>query len=245
MEEIINFKILMIGDTTSGKSKLLTRYIDGYFPHNYISTLAVEYKTKLLTVNNIDICLQIWDTSGHEKFRTLSKSFVRGADGIMFVYDITKRQTFDLVKYFIIDFFNETNEAKGIIVGTKCEKENKREVSKNQLKDFCLHYKIEGIEVSYKTWENVSESFEILVKSIIGNRTKKELLNLYRIRNEERLLSISFEKRKKHKLLDKLKNKKENENKIEKENEILKKKDIYINKQKNYSNVLLTKYINY
>jgi Ras-related protein Rab-1A len=236
MEENINFKILMIGDNFSGKTKLLNRYVDEYYRSDDVSTLGVDCKKKNLKINDIDVCLNLWDTTGQERYRSLSVYFVRGAEGIMFVYDITNRQSFDFIKDLVREsYYNGTNEIKQIIVGTKCEKENKRVVSKEQLENLCLKYKIEGIEVSYKTGENVSKCFEILAKSIMGNKTKKELLNLYGINKEER---------NKYKLLYKKKNKKENE-KIKNENETLKKKFVSIDKPKNYSKILLTKYINY
>ena len=244
MEKIITFKILMIGDTSAGKTELLHKYTESPFS-NIISTLGVEYKTKFLTINNIDICLEILDNSGQERYRSLNKSYIRGVQGIMFVYDITNYETFSLIKYFQSDINLQEDKIKEIIVGNNCEQDYRRKVSKKSLQEFCFRHKIEGIEVSSKTGENVSKSFEILTKSIMGNKSKKDLINLFGIKNQNTLI-LSKKKRSKNKLLDKKLGNQENKKEDEIKTEILKEKDILdTRKQKNYSTILLNKYINY
>ena len=100
MSEIsdIKLKILILGDTAVGKACLLLKYIDGYFPDIYISTIGVEYKIKTINKNNTNINLEIWDTCGQERYKSLSKSFMKGADGIIFQYDISDKKTFLHIK---------------------------------------------------------------------------------------------------------------------------------------------------
>ena len=75
---------------------------DGYFPSMYISTIGVEYKIKKITLNGIDITLQFWDTAGQERYHTITYNFLKGADGIIFIYDITNRSSFDNIREWIL-----------------------------------------------------------------------------------------------------------------------------------------------
>ena len=94
LNDKIILKILILGDMSVGKTTLLLKYIDNYTPELYISTLGIDYKTKNIVYNNTNIILQIWDTAGQEKFQVVTKSFVKGSDGIIYMYDITQKQSF-------------------------------------------------------------------------------------------------------------------------------------------------------
>ena len=176
MTDEIILKILVLGDSAVGKTSILLKYTDDYFPNVYVTTIGVEYKTKIVKVNGLDITLQIWDTAGQERFRSLAKSFMQGADGILFVYDITYKKSFDSIKNWI----RQTEDVNGsfykIIVGNKIDLSNKREVSKDNLNKFCSNYgKAKGIEMSAKLGVNVTETFDILVKDILGNLTNEQI----------------------------------------------------------------------
>ena len=196
-ENEINLKILILGDSSVGKTSLLLRYVDGYLPVVYVATIGVEYKIKTINVNGHDINLQIWDTAGQERFRSITQSFMKGADGILYVYDITKKNTFDNLKTWIFQTEQSTDEFKKIIVGNKIDLENLRQVSKEACKKFCEEKNIQGIEVSAKNGNNVSEPFEILAKMIIGKKSKDELLQTYTVSAKGRGLSITKKKKEK------------------------------------------------
>ena len=176
MTDEIILKILVLGDSAVGKTSILLKYTDDYFPNVYVTTIGVEYKTKIVKVNGLDITLQIWDTAGQERFRSLAKSFMQGADGILFVYDITYKKSFDSIKNWI----RQTEDVNGsfykIIVGNKIDLSNKREVSTDNLNKFCNNNgKAKGIEMSAKLGVNVTETFDILVKDILGNLTNEQI----------------------------------------------------------------------
>ena len=176
MTDEIILKILGLGDSSVGKTSILLKYTDDYFPNVYVTTIGVEYKTKIVKVNGLDITLQIWDTAGQERFRSLAKSFMQGADGILFVYDITYKKSFDSIKNWI----RQTEDVNGsfykIIVGNKIDLSNKREVSTDNLNKFCNNNgKAKGIEMSAKLGVNVTETFDILVKDILGNVTNEQI----------------------------------------------------------------------
>ena len=175
----INLKILILGDSAVGKTTLLLKYVDGYFPTMYVATIGVEYKIKKININGIDINLQIWDTAGQERFSGITKNFIKGADGIIYVYDITKKSSFDNLKKWIFQSEETTEGFQKIIIGNKYDLKDKRQVTNDSLKTFCQARNIQGMEISAKTDYNVHECFETLTKLIIKGKSKEQLINLY------------------------------------------------------------------
>ena len=192
----INLKILILGDSSVGKTSLLLKYADGYFPTIYVATIGVEYKIKQININGLDINLQIWDTAGQERFRSITKNFMKGADGIMYVYDITEKESFDNLKNWIRQSEESTEGFKKIIVGNKSDLELDRKVQKESLQKFCDDKKLKGVEVSAKLGTNVSEAFECLAKMIIADKSKEEIIKTYTEGGRERGLSIKNKEQK-------------------------------------------------
>ena len=178
-EQEINLKILLLGDRSAGKTALLLKYIDdiNYFP--YIETIGVEIIDKKTNINGIDLNLKIYDTLNQERFRQFPKSFFRLAHGIMLIYDITNRSTFENMENFLRDTEEYEGNVKKIIVGNNCESENNRQVSKETLQNLCQKKNIQGMEVSAKNGTNVNECFELLAKLIIEGKTKEEIIEKY------------------------------------------------------------------
>ena len=99
------FKLVLIGDTGVGKSCLLLRFADDAFTESYISTIGVDFRFRTVKIENKTFKLQIWDTAGQERFRTITSAYYRGADGIIMVYDVTDRESFDHIQ----DWLHEVN----------------------------------------------------------------------------------------------------------------------------------------
>ena len=191
MLDEISLKLLMIGDSSSGKTQLLLRYVDEFFPQMPFATIGVEFKCKKIKLNDININLQIWDTAGQERFHAISKRFILNSNGLIFVYDITNRSSFRFIKekYMYIKDIKSEN-VKVIIVGNNMDMEDKRQVSKETVKIFCEKYNIENIEVSSSLGTNVSKCFETLAKLIIENKSKEELLREFGRENNRNLNKI-------------------------------------------------------
>ncbi|XP_057304019.1 ras-related protein Rab-1A-like [Hydractinia symbiolongicarpus] len=161
------FKILLIGDSGTGKSSLLIRFCDDYFSNTFISTIGVDFKIKTLELDGKLIKLQVWDSAGQERFRTLTTSYYRGAHGIIIVYDISDRASFVNVSMWLseIDKYASDNVHK-VLVGNKSDKETEREVDFNSAKIMADKLGIDLIESSAKNNDNVEEIFNGLVKEL-------------------------------------------------------------------------------
>ena len=180
MSDEVILKFLILGDITVGKTTLLLKYIDNFTPEIYISTLGVDYKTKNIVFNGIKVSLQIWDTAGQERYKVITKSFVKGTDGIIFMYDITQKESFINIKKWIEETEGENPvEVKKIIVGNKIDKEEDRQVTDEMKEKLSKEVDIDLIEVSAKKGIDVDKVFDILVEKILGNMTTEQILKKY------------------------------------------------------------------
>ena len=180
MSDEVILKFLILGDITVGKTTLLLKYIDNFTPEIYISTLGVDYKTKNIVFNGIKVSLQIWDTAGQERYKVITKSFVKGTDGIIFMYDITQKESFINIKKWIEETEGENpGEVKKIIVGNKIDNEEDRQVTDEMKEKLSKEVDIDLIEVSAKKGIDVDKVFDILVEKILGNMTTEQILKKY------------------------------------------------------------------
>eukprot|EP01117_Protostelium_nocturnum_P015705 TRINITY_DN610_c0_g1_i1.p1 TRINITY_DN610_c0_g1~~TRINITY_DN610_c0_g1_i1.p1 ORF type:complete len:895 (+),score=352.35 TRINITY_DN610_c0_g1_i1:90-2774(+) len=162
------FKILLVGDSGVGKSCLIVRYVDeSYFSESYISTIGVDFKVKTIEVDGKRVKMQVWDTSGQERFRTITSSYYRGAHGIFVVYDVTDKTSFNNVKQWMteIDRYACENVNK-YVLGNKIDLESQRVVSTEEAKDFTDSLGVQFSEISVKNNFNVQEVFQSLALSI-------------------------------------------------------------------------------
>ena len=190
---LLTLKLLIIGDSRVGKTSLLLNYVEKIFPEAHISTLGVEYKEKEIIKDNYIIRLQIWDTAGEERFRSITKSIYRNANGILFVCDITNRESFKNIKNWIKDADNVDKDIKGIIIGNKIDLDNERVVSVEDLEEIGKKYNMPFIETSAKTGMNVNKCFEVLIDELFKNKNADEIKEKY-LRKNKNDLSISTKK---------------------------------------------------
>ena len=97
------FKLLLIGNSSVGKSSLLVRFVDDIWEENFVPTIGVDFKLKTLDVNGKKVKLQIWDTAGQERFKNITASYYRGGNGVLVVYDITDRDSFTNLTSLLIE----------------------------------------------------------------------------------------------------------------------------------------------
>merc|ERR1712154_590649 len=161
------FKLLLIGDSGVGKSCLLLRFADDTYTDSYISTIGVDFKIRTVDLDTKTIKLQIWDTAGQERFRTITSSYYRGAHGIIIVYDITDKESFDNVRQWLfeIDRYASENVCK-LLVGNKSDLANKRAVEYEAAKGFADELQIPFLETSAKNATNVEQAFLTMAAQI-------------------------------------------------------------------------------
>ncbi|XP_038640262.1 ras-related protein Rab-8-like isoform X2 [Scyliorhinus canicula] len=168
------FKLLLIGDSGVGKTCLLFRFCDDAFTTTFISTIGIDFKIKTVEFDGKKIKLQIWDTAGHERFRTITSAYYRGAMGIMLVYDITQAKSFDNVKNWIRDIEEHAStDVERMILGNKCDVNEKRQVPKEQGEKLAIDYGIKFLETSAKSSINVEEAFSTLTCDIMTKHKMK------------------------------------------------------------------------
>lgn len=168
------FKLIIIGDTNTGKSCLLQRFADDAYTSDFISTIGVDFKVKTIEIDDKIIKTQCWDTAGQERFRSITNSYYRGAHGIIMTYDISNKQSFINIERWLkdIDKFGSNNVVK-MIIGTKSDLEEERKVSKEELEHLANELKIKYIETSAKENNNIDELFTTVCKDIFKNTVEK------------------------------------------------------------------------
>ncbi|EFA77065.1 Rab GTPase [Heterostelium album PN500] len=169
------FKLLLIGDSGVGKSCLLLRFADDTYSESFISTIGVDFKIRTIELNGKTIKLQIWDTAGQERFRTITSSYYRGAHGIIVVYDVTDRVTFDNVRQWLqeIDRF-ACESVNKLLVGNKSDLVAKKVVDTNTAKSFADTLGIPFLETSAKQSTNVEQAFMTMATEIKNRLTASQ-----------------------------------------------------------------------
>ena len=118
----VQLKVLLIGDSGVGKTSLLQRYTVDAFSGSFISTIGIDFKTKMLTIDGTRVRCQIWDTAGQERFRTITTSYFRGAHGIALCFDATDKRSFASITSWMSQIADNADESvRLVLVGTKSD----------------------------------------------------------------------------------------------------------------------------
>ena len=173
------FKILLLGDSGVGKSSLLLRYTKNEFISDMRSTIGVEFALKYITIDNYQLKIQIWDTAGMERYRSITNAYYKGAKGVIVLYDICRKKSFENVDKWIDDFKSKADDdAVIILIGNKSDLDDKREVSKEEGESKAQMNKFAFMETSAKDNNNVQKAFETLFGEIVQIYKNKNNINL-------------------------------------------------------------------
>ena len=170
---LYQFRLILIGESTVGKSSLLRQFKEGeYFPDISL-TVGVDFHAKIVDVNHhgngYPIKLQLWDTAGQDRFRAIVKAYYRNAVGGLLVFDITSHDSFSKLDSWLEDATRNADPSHKpvfLLVGNKCDQERSREVSRDEAERYARDHDMEYIETSAKTGRNVEDCFFKITKRI-------------------------------------------------------------------------------
>lgn len=175
-QDQIQIKLMLLGDQAVGKSSLMIRYTEDVFNLNIMGTAGIDLKKKNVMINNDNIKIMIYDTAGHDRFRQITKTQYKGAKGIILVYDLTDKKTFDSVSYWM-DHIKENAESdvEVLIVGNKIDMTDLRAVNSEDCQNLSKKYNVPIMETSAKTGENVEKAFFTIVSNIYNKEKSKSV----------------------------------------------------------------------
>ena len=186
MTKIEDIKLITLGNSTVGKSSFMIKYIDNSFTFNYTTTLGVDFKQKKIKLKNgKDVRLRIFDTAGQERFKSVSFSFIKKADGVILIYDISDLDSFEAVDNWIKSIREIGKEKLPIVlVGNKCDlSDDERKISLKEGQDKANEFQIPFYETSCKDGINIKEALEKLIDDII-EKGNKNIMGEFKILNK-------------------------------------------------------------
>ncbi|KAJ8609542.1 hypothetical protein CTAYLR_006038 [Chrysophaeum taylorii] len=169
----MHVKLLMLGDSGVGKTCLLLRYAYDSFSPLFLTTIGIDFKIKEVELDGLPVKLQIWDTAGQERFRTITVSYFKGAHGIILVYDVSERDSFENIEHWVQQIREHAHKrVRLVLVGNKCDKES-RVVSTTEGEELAQRYGVSFFETSAKSNKNVDECY-----AAIARQTRDSLIEL-------------------------------------------------------------------
>lgn len=183
----MHLKLLMLGDTGVGKTCLLLRYAFDSFSPTFITTIGIDFKIKEVELDGLRVKLQIWDTAGQERFRTITVSYFKGAHGILLVYDVSDRDSFENIAHWVRQIReNADDRVKLVLVGNKCDRDESRVVDTKEGEELAKRYGVSFFETSAKDNKNVDECY-----AEIARETKNALIALEAERRRQKLTATT------------------------------------------------------
>ena len=164
------FKVLLLGDSDVGKSSLILRYTDETFNSKLVNSIGVDFTMKKKEIDGKVIKVQIWDTAGHERFRSITYSYYRGANAIIIVFDLSDKKSFINITEWLKQIGKHAKENVFMfLVGNKSDLVDERKVTYEEAKQYADEHELPYIETSAKEGININELFDSSIKSFLTN----------------------------------------------------------------------------
>ena len=164
------FKIVLIGDTSVGKTNILSKYLSNEFDPDSKATVGVEFGTRDFQIENNKVKVQIWDTAGQERYRSITNAYYKGAKGSLLVYDITNPKTFENLDKWLSDLkANAEEKISVVLIGNKSDLEEERQISIEQGKEKAAFFKLAFMETSALNGNNIEKAFNELITDVYKN----------------------------------------------------------------------------
>ena len=169
------YKILLLGDCSSGKTSLIYRLVHNNFLEYYVSTIGIDFNIKSFVINDKKVKLQIWDSCGHERFNALTRSYYRNTDAFIICYDISSHKSFEDAKFWIKELKKHVVDRQviKILVGTKADLDDSRNIKYEDGKNYADSLGIKFIETSSKNNSNINELFHNLSSELLEKITDR------------------------------------------------------------------------
>ena len=174
----LDLKIVVLGSAYVGKTSIINRYCNGTFIEETLSTIGAGFFTNTLNVDGTEVTSMLWDTAGEERFRSVAPSLLRGANGLVLVYDVTQLSSFEDINIYM-EMFLDTCKCDPsmalpvLLLGNKCDLEpivQPEQVEEWKIKN---HVTYSGL-VSAKTGENVNELMQGFIRSLVNPQVSNE-----------------------------------------------------------------------
>ncbi len=165
------YKILLLGDSSVGKTCFFMRYIENTFQEIHMSTIGLESKIKTVDLDDgRTVKIQLWDTAGQERFHTITKNYYKTAHAIILIFDVTEKATYQNVKNWVEQIREEvSSKVVTVLVGNKIDDVENRKINKEEGEEMAKECGISYFECSAKTGENIDPIFNDLIKKTIEN----------------------------------------------------------------------------
>ena len=183
-------KLLTLGETEVGKTSIVLRYSDDKFHEDKIATIGIDFKIKIIRKGNEVIKVSIYDTAGEERFKTLIKHYYRGANGILLIFDLTKKSTFDKLNFWLEDLRENSDNIDNLyihLIGNKNDLEEQRAISFEEATNFAKKNKLPYMEVSAKTGKNIRNLFDEVIKGAMI-----KMINNLKENDKKDIMTLSF-----------------------------------------------------
>ncbi|XP_061740238.1 ras-related protein Rab-37-like isoform X2 [Nerophis ophidion] len=164
----VAYKVMLLGDSAVGKTCILLRFKDGAFVGgNFIATVGIDFRNKVVDVDNLKVKLQIWDTAGQERFRSVTHAYYRDAQALLLLYDITSKPSFDNIRAWLNEIHDYTQKDVVImLLGNKSDMAAERVVKTEDGEKLAKEYGVPFMETSAKTGINVELAFLAVAKEL-------------------------------------------------------------------------------
>lgn len=167
------FKLALIGDSGSGKTSILLRFTDNTYNENTQSTIGVDFKIISMNIDDNLVKMQLWDTCGSERFKSLTTSFIKSCSAFILVFDITRMKTFKSLDFWMKVVKESAKEDNFLcLIGNKSDLESKRQVPIEQCIEFAKSHGLKYIETSAKNNINIMEAFTLVAESLYDKKRK-------------------------------------------------------------------------
>jgi len=161
------FKLVLLGDTSVGKSSIVIRFVKGQFSEYQESTIGAAFLTQTVPIQDFTVKFEIWDTAGQERYHSLAPMYYRGASAAVVVYDITSMESFQRAKSWVKELQRQgTPDAIIAIAGNKVDREEERQVQTEEAKQYADSAHLYFIETSAKTNVNIRELFLAIARML-------------------------------------------------------------------------------